>query len=149
LAVSLRFASEESPRRASDFDFGALKWWALGATLLFAAMVAPPILVDAEMHKPVYSEGPGSLSLDMLDAHLPEAGRTLADLQRRFAGTHHDTMIGLRCKLEIRRGEIKVAEALWNQLREKGTGVHLGLRLALLNRKAPIRAENAGAIIPQ
>jgi tetratricopeptide (TPR) repeat protein len=69
-----------------------------------------------------------------------EAGRTLAELQRRFAGTHHDAMIGLRCKLETRRSEIEIAEALWKEIREQGTGVHLGLRLALLNRKAQMRA---------
>jgi tetratricopeptide (TPR) repeat protein len=67
---------------------------------------------------------------------LPEAGHTLSDLLKRFAGTHHDAKIGLRCKLEIRRGDIGVAETLWNQIHEKGTGVHSGLRLALLNRKA-------------
>lgn len=67
---------------------------------------------------------------------LAEAGKTLGELQRRFAGTHHDAMIGLRCKLETRRGDIDAAQALWSQLREKGTGVHAGLRLALLNRKA-------------
>jgi hypothetical protein len=52
-------------------------------------------------------------------------------------------MIGLRCKLEIRRGDIAVAETLWKQIHEKGTGVHSGLRLALLNRKA-----QGGALSP-
>jgi hypothetical protein len=74
LAKSPGVAAEEPPRRIfpSVFDFGALRWWALGAMLLFAAMVVPPILVDAEMHRPIYSAGPGSLSLDMLEHHLPQ-----------------------------------------------------------------------------
>jgi tetratricopeptide (TPR) repeat protein len=71
---------------------------------------------------------------------LPEAGSTLSDLQKRFSGTHHDAMVGLRCKLEIKRGEIDIAEALWSRIREKGTGVHSGLRLALLNRKAQLKS---------
>jgi hypothetical protein len=66
---------------------------------------------------------------------FPEAGATLRDLGSRFVGTHHDATLGLRCKLEIRRGEVVTAEALWKQLRDKESGVALGLRLAILNRK--------------
>jgi uncharacterized protein HemY len=67
---------------------------------------------------------------------LSEAGRTLRELQVRFPDTHHDAKLGLRCKLEIRRGDVNVAEILWKQIRERETRVHMGLRLALLNRKA-------------
>lgn len=70
---------------------------------------------------------------------LAEAGATLRELQTRFRGTHHDASIGLRCKLEIRRENFDLATSLWNQIREKDTAVHLGLRLALLNRKSSIR----------
>lgn len=70
---------------------------------------------------------------------LAAASQIMVELQKRFAGTHHDAMVGLRCKLEIRKSEIQIAEALWNQIREKGTGVHAGLRLALLNRKSQIQ----------
>ena len=44
----------------------------LAVMLLFTAIVMPPILVDAQMHRPLYSAGLGSLSLDMLGSHLPQ-----------------------------------------------------------------------------
>jgi hypothetical protein len=39
---------------------------------VFASLVVPPIIADVEMHRPLYSAGPGSLSLDMLEAHLSQ-----------------------------------------------------------------------------
>jgi tetratricopeptide (TPR) repeat protein len=60
---------------------------------------------------------------------------TLGRIQKRFGTTNHDAQIGLRCKYEIRFGEIKAAEGLWGRLRDTSTPVHRGLRLAILNRK--------------
>lgn len=60
---------------------------------------------------------------------------TLGRLQKRFGTTNHDAQVGLRCKYEIRFGEIEAAEGLWSRLRDTSTPVHRGLRLAILNRK--------------
>lgn len=71
-----------------------------------------------------------------------EAGRsasaisTLTSIQQRFGGTNHDAQTGLRCKYEIRFGTLAAAEGLWTALRDRGTPVHNGLRLSILNRKA-------------
>jgi tetratricopeptide (TPR) repeat protein len=60
---------------------------------------------------------------------------TLANIQRRFGGTNHDTQVGLRCKYEIRFGSVEAAEGLWRSLRDGGTPIHRGLRLSMLNKK--------------
>ncbi len=71
-----------------------------------------------------------------------EAGRatsaisTLTSIQQKFGGANHDAQTGLRCKYEIRSGTVQAAEGLWNTLRDRGTPVHTGLRLSILNRKA-------------
>jgi tetratricopeptide (TPR) repeat protein len=80
---------------------------------------------------------------------LPAAGSTIADLQRRFPGTHHDELTGLRCKLEIRRGDVRVAEVLWGQIREKATSVHMGLRLSVLNKKSQVGGLSSAEEIEQ
>lgn len=67
-----------------------------------------------------------------------EALETLALLNRRFGNIRHDSQTGLRCKYEIRFGDLKDADALWNALREKGTPVHSGLRIAILRRKSQL-----------
>lgn len=63
------------------------------------------------------------------------ASATLGRIQRRFGSANHDAQIGLRCKYEIRFGEIEAAEGLWNRLRNTNAPVHRGLRLSILNRK--------------
>lgn len=60
---------------------------------------------------------------------------TLGRLKERFGAINHDAQFGLRCKYEIRFGEVEAAEGLWSQLRDTNTPVHRGLRLAILNRK--------------
>ncbi|WP_083483056.1 toll/interleukin-1 receptor domain-containing protein [Thauera sp. 63] len=60
---------------------------------------------------------------------------TLGRLQKRFGAINHDAQVGLRCKYEIRFGEVEAAEGLWSRLRDTSTPVHRGLRLAILNRK--------------
>jgi tetratricopeptide (TPR) repeat protein len=75
-----------------------------------------------------------------IEAGRPEdAIETLTLMAKRFRGTHHDAQVGLRCKYEIRFGEISNAGGLWRTLREKRTPVHSGLRLAMLGRN-PIRS---------
>jgi hypothetical protein len=44
----------------------------LAVMVLFTAMVVPPILVDAQMHRPLYPAGLGSQSFDMVESHLPQ-----------------------------------------------------------------------------
>jgi len=65
-----------------------------------------------------------------------EAGVALRELDLRFSQVHHDSRNGLRCKLELKRGDIATAEALWLKLKNPRTGVHKGLRAALLNAKS-------------
>lgn len=60
---------------------------------------------------------------------------TLTNLQARFGGANYDAQTGLRCKYEIRFGTLSAAEGLWLALRDRGTPVHNGLRLSILNRK--------------
>ncbi|MDR6309060.1 tetratricopeptide repeat protein [Pacificitalea manganoxidans] len=60
---------------------------------------------------------------------------TLGRIRNRFGGTNHDVQVGLRCKYEIRFGDVEAAEGLWNRLSDKSTPVHRGLRLSMLNRK--------------
>ncbi len=60
---------------------------------------------------------------------------TLTSIQQRFGTTNHDAQTGLRCKYETRFGTVDAAEGLWNTLRDRGTPVHGGLRLAILKRK--------------
>ncbi|MEP0708910.1 MAG: TIR domain-containing protein [Parvibaculum sp.] len=70
-----------------------------------------------------------------------EAGRaedaltSLASIQKRFGPANHDAQTGLRCKYELRFGTVEAAEGLWHSLRDHGTPVHIGLRLAILNKK--------------
>ena len=64
-----------------------------------------------------------------------EALETLGLLNSRFGNIRHDAQVGLKCKYEIRFGDVTNAEALWKSLREKDTPVHNGLRIAILNRK--------------
>lgn len=65
-----------------------------------------------------------------------EAGITLRDIDLRFSQMHHDSRNGLRCKLEIKRGDLATAEALWKRIKNPHTGVHQGLRAALLSLKS-------------
>jgi tetratricopeptide (TPR) repeat protein len=67
-----------------------------------------------------------------------EAAATLSQLSSRFPSSFSDAQLGLRCKLEIRRGDLEVAETLWRQMRDHDTPVHLGLRASLLKKKASI-----------
>lgn len=60
---------------------------------------------------------------------------TFGRIQKRFGGTNHDAQVGLRCKYEIRFGEVEAAEGLWSRLRDTSAPVHRGLRLSILNRK--------------
>lgn len=60
---------------------------------------------------------------------------TLTAIQQKFGGINHDAQVGLRCKYEVRFGTVEAAEGLWRSLRDGGTPVHRGLRLAILNRK--------------
>ena len=64
-----------------------------------------------------------------------EALVTLGSLSKKFGSIQHDAQTGLRCKYEIRFGELRNAEGLWNALREKGTPVHSGLRMEFLIAK--------------
>jgi hypothetical protein len=52
---------------SGSYVTGILLTWAMSA-----ALVVPPIVADIEMHRPIYSAGPGSLALDMLTTHLPQ-----------------------------------------------------------------------------
>jgi hypothetical protein len=61
---------DRDARRAS----GAL----LVLITVFTLLVLPPIVIDVEMHRPLYSAGPGSLSSDMLLAHLPQINYFIA-----------------------------------------------------------------------
>ena len=65
-----------------------------------------------------------------------EALNALGILNHRFGDIQHDAQTGLRCKYEIRFGDLSNAEGLWKSLRERDTPVHTGLRIAILNRKA-------------
>ena len=67
-----------------------------------------------------------------------EALETLSSLNGRFGNIRHDAQTGLRCKYEIRFGNLNDADALWKSLREKGAPVHNGLRIAILNRKSQL-----------
>lgn len=87
-------------------------------------MPAPPFEVIANLANCYIEAGSSAAALD-----------TFRTLERRFGGTRHDARVGLRCKYEIRFGDIAAAEGLWNTLRDKHTPVARGLRLAILNRK--------------
>jgi hypothetical protein len=67
-----------------------------------------------------------------------EAVTALAALDRKFLATNSDSRLGLHCKLELRRGDVAVAEGFWTKLSEKGTPVHLALRANILRRKQDI-----------
>ncbi len=72
-----------------------------------------------------------------IEAGCPnDALEVFKKLEKRFGGARHDAQAGLRCKYEIRFGDIKAAEGLWNKLRDKNTPVGSGLRIAILNRKS-------------
>lgn len=67
---------------------------------------------------------------------LERAGATLAQIDQRFGLMQHDAKAGLRCKLEARRGNIALAESMWQRIRDKHLPTHLGLRKSLLNKKS-------------
>ena len=68
-----------------------------------------------------------------------EAVTSLGILNRKFRDTHHDAQTGLRCKYEIRFGDLDNAEGLWNSLRQKDAPVQLGLRIAILKSQVATR----------
>ena len=68
-------------------------------------------------------------------SRAPAALSSLTAISKRFGGANHDAQVGLRCKYEIRFGSLDAAEGLWKTLRDRGTPVHTGLRLSILNRK--------------
>lgn len=65
-----------------------------------------------------------------------QAAASLGDLDTRFSQTHRDSRLGMRCKLEMKRGDVETAEALWLKIRTPNSGVHMGLRAALLSKKS-------------
>lgn len=89
----------------------------------------------AKMSRPPFEVVANVANCEIEAAHPEEAMETLTLLGKRFGKTHHNAQVGLRCKYEIRFGEISNAEGLWNSLNDKETPVHNGLRLAILNRK--------------
>lgn len=75
---------------------------------------------------------------------LPEAADHLRTLDQRFPSTHHDARTGLRIKLELRRGETAVADALSKKIQHTDRPVHMALRLSVLKQKGlagPLSAE--------
>jgi tetratricopeptide (TPR) repeat protein len=68
---------------------------------------------------------------------LEEAAIRLGELDNKYGaeGSRRDVRLGLRCKLELRLGHWQVAEALWEDLSEKTSPVHLALRRELLEQK--------------
>ncbi|MBA4805632.1 MAG: TIR domain-containing protein [Brevundimonas sp.] len=70
------------------------------------------------------------------DNDLAGAGETLGLIDRKFSNTNHDARLGLRCKLELRRGEADTAEAFWKRIHAKDLPVHRALRLGILKRRS-------------
>ena len=90
-------------------------------------MERPPFEVLANLVNCLIESGEASEALD-----------TLGLLVGRFGNIRHDAQVGLKCKYEIRFGDVVNAEALWKSLREKDTPVHNGLRIAILNHKGQV-----------
>jgi tetratricopeptide (TPR) repeat protein len=64
------------------------------------------------------------------------AEATLEELKQRFGKTQSDVQNGLRCKLLLRQGKWREANAVWNTLIEKHSPVHLALLRQILVLKA-------------
>ena len=67
------------------------------------------------------------------------------DRRERFGSEKHDVRLGLRCKLFLRQGKWKEAEALWMELEEKDRPVHLALKQEFLLQKIEDITTNPGA----
>lgn len=63
------------------------------------------------------------------------AAATLVDIDNRFATTHRDSRLGMRTKLELKKGDLETAEVMWRKIRSPSKA-HLALRSAMLRRKA-------------
>lgn len=66
---------------------------------------------------------------------LDAAAATLSDIDNRFHSTNRDSRLGMRCKLELKRGNLDTAHALWVKIRSPSP-VHLALRCAMLRKKS-------------
>ncbi len=74
------------------------------------------------------------------------AASELAELDREFrvGWEKHDVLVGLRCKLCLRRNEWREAEILWNALKVKNVPVHWALRAEILRQKINDLATSPG-----
>jgi tetratricopeptide (TPR) repeat protein len=68
---------------------------------------------------------------------LPEAAERLEQFERQetAAGGRRDVRLGLRCKLLLRQGDWRAAEAIWQQLGEKDGLIQQGLRKDIVLEK--------------
>lgn len=64
------------------------------------------------------------------------AEQELADLEKRYRSIRQNVQIGTRCKLLIRQGKWREAEAAWNKLSDKDRPVHQGLMRRILELKS-------------
>lgn len=92
-------------------------------------------IADQKIARPPFEVLANLTNCEIEAGESESALATLGRLQKRFGAINHDAQVGLRCKYEIRFGEVEAAEGLWNRLRDTSTPVHRGLRLAILNRK--------------
>jgi tetratricopeptide (TPR) repeat protein len=124
--------------RLSDVEatFGNFEKAYQASIRAWASEPRPPFEVLAQL---VFCE----IATNRFDAALEH----LAILDKRFHYTRLDIRTGLRCRLEIARGEIKDALVLWEKIQEKSLPVHQALRrdilLALLrdNPSGPLRKQ--------
>jgi tetratricopeptide (TPR) repeat protein len=68
-----------------------------------------------------------------------EAASAIHALDQRFSSTYSDARLGLHCKLELRRGDIVVAESFWKRIIDKGAPVHMAIRASILKGKKSIQ----------
>ena len=64
----------------------------------------------------------------MAVGNIPEASEAMSKIERRFKNIRQDNKVGLRCRLEISRGEFRNALGLWERLSDREKPIHKLLR---------------------
>lgn len=64
-----------------------------------------------------------------------EAVRVLEELRTKFASYRGNVQLGLSCKLNIRRGEWRQAEIVWEKLTNKDEEISIGMRRQIYELK--------------
>ena len=75
------------------------------------------------------------------------ASNLLSDLDRRqrLGRDKEAVRLGLRCKMYLRQGKWQDAEQVWQQIEDKSSPVHLGLRFEILQQKIADLTTSPGA----